>query len=70
MPAVLQPKQPAVTPATPAAAAAAPPAAADSTPAPAKAWGGDRIALFVWLTGAAIMAVILFKDLVVALVSR
>jgi hypothetical protein len=34
------------------------------------AWGGDRIALAVWVTGAATMAVLLLKDLFLAMISR
>ena len=73
MSAVLKPSRPTVSP-PPAPHAAVPtapqtqaPVAQDAAPV-STAWAGDRIALAVWLTGAATMAFLLFKDLLVALV--
>jgi hypothetical protein len=69
MSAVLQEPQPVAAPST-----------SQPTPTPATTgrppksastvWGGDRIALAVWLTGAAIMAFLLLEDLLFALVTR
>jgi hypothetical protein len=70
MSATLQRSRPASEPLKSAPAPAPQTPAAAPEPAASTSWASDRLALAVWLTGALLMAALLLKDLLFAVVSR